>query len=407
MGSRDGGAAQVIEKRDVLSKILCFELLGVFGCGETEEEKARNAALIGRLGKKALSFLQYLVVNHGRSISAEELIEQFWADNSSNPANALRNMLFKVRGVLRAMFPDQEGLLLTLQDCYGWNKEVALELDTERFEALCLQARGKTGEEYCRILSEAVAVYKGDFLSGNDGEWARTLRQYYQTLYLDACKAVLPLLYKKERWVEVVAVCSQAYAVDFSMEDFTAYQMQALIALGQPGQALEKYEAFRDKMLEEYGMPPTERIEQLRSLAAGLGKGAAEDRDIFGLVCEEDPDSHAFFCTFETFQSIVALERRHLERSGQTSSLVVISLGKGSVPTTDGRRLEKILLERLRTGDPIARLEAGSYIVMLTGADAEKAQLVIGRIDCAFHRTYRHSNARLSFRVADLKERMR
>lgn len=392
-----------MEQGDGLNKILYFDLLGVFGCGATEEEKAKNAVLISRLGKKALFFLQYLVVNHGRSVSAEELIEHFWADNSSNPANALRNMLFKVRGVLKAMFPEEEGLLLTLQDCYGWSPKVALKLDAERFEALCLRARGLSGEEYCAALGEAVSAYKGDFLSGNDGEWARTLRQYYQTLYLDACRAVLPLLHKKERWVDVVSVCSQAYAVDFGMEDFTAYQMQALIALGQPGQAVERYEDFRKRMMEEYGMPPTERIEQLRSFAAGMGKANRDKGDIFRLVCQEEPDSRAFFCTFEIFQSIVALERRHLERSGQTSCLVIISLGKGSVPATDGRRLEKILLEWLRSGDPIARLEAGSYIVMLTGTDAEKAQLVTGRIDCAFHRTYRHSNARLTFQVADLK----
>lgn len=388
---------------DILDKILCFELLGVFGCGETEEEKVRNAALIGRLGKKALSFLQYLVVNHGRSISSEELIEQFWADNSSNPANALRNMLYNVRNVLKEMFPEQEGLIRTLQDCYGWSPEVAWRLDAEQFEDLCLKAKGKTGDEYCSLLCQAVALYKGDFLSGNDGEWARTLRRYYQTLYLDACRAVLPILYKKEQWMNLISVCSQAYGVDFSIEDFTAYQMQAMIALGQSAQAVERYEAFRDRMMQEYGIPPTHRIEQLRTLAAGLGKTKWDDKDIFRLVCEEEPGSQAFFCTFETFQSIVALERRHLERSGLTSSLVIVSLDKGAVPVTDGRRLEKILLEKLRTADPIARLEAGSYIIMLSGADKENAWLVTGRIDCAFHRTYRHSNAKLSFRVSDIK----
>ena len=46
--------------------------------------------------------------------------------------------------------------------------------------------------------------------------------------------------YKKEQWMELLAVCGQAYSVDFSIEDFTAYQMQALIALGKAGQAVEK-----------------------------------------------------------------------------------------------------------------------------------------------------------------------
>ena len=384
-------------------KIIHFGMLGAFSCGNTEEERTRNSALLGKMGKKALSFLQYLIVNHRRHISSEELIEQFWADSgSSDPYNALRNMLFKVRNLLKSMFPGEEAIFQTLPDCYAWNTEISLELDAERMETFCLKAKRAAGEEQCRLLGQAVSLYKGDFLSGNDADWAKVQRQYYQTLYLDACKTVLPIYYKKEQWMETVNVCSQAYAVDFSIEDFTAYQMQALIALGQPEQAVEKYEAFRDRMLQEYDIPPTERIEQLHTLAVGLHRTGMDAEDIFRLVCGDEQDSHAFFCTFSTFQSIVALERRHIARSGQTSSLVIISLGQDAVPTTDGRRLEKILLDKLRTGDPIARLEAGSYILMLTGANTENARLVISRIDSAFHRTYRNSRAKLTYRVENL-----
>lgn len=384
-------------------KIIHFGLLGTFSCGSTEEEKAKNGPFLGRLGKKAMSFLQYLIVNHGRSVSSEELIEQFWADsNSSDPANALRNMLFKVRNLLKGMFPEQDNLLLTLPDRYAWSSDIRMELDSEKMQASCLRAKRVPEEERCKLLSQAISLYRGDFLSGNDAEWARTQRQYYQTLYLDACKAVLPIYYKKQQWMELISICSQAYTVDFSVEDFIVYQMQALIALGQPDQAVEKYEAFRDKMLQEYDIPPTERIEQIYALAAGLRKTGMNDEDIFKLVCEEDKDSHAFFCTFSTFQSIVALERRHLARSGQTSALVIISLGQDAVPTTDGRRLERILMDKLRTGDPIARLEAGTYVLMLTGANEEGARLVISRIDSAFHRTYRNSGAKLTYRVTDL-----
>lgn len=386
-----------------MKNVFHFELLGAFSCGSTEEEKTKNGELVSKMGKKVRSFLQYLIVNHARTISSEELIEQFWADESKNPANALRNMLFKTRSLLKEMYPGQENMLLTLQECYGWNPGIQLELDTEEFENLCLRARGATEEECCRLLRQAVDLYKGDFLAGNDGEWARTLRQYYQTLYLDSCRTVLPLLYKKEQWVEIVSICSQAYAVDFSMEDFTAYQMQALIALGQPGQAIEKYEAFRKKMQEEYEMHPPEHIEQLYTLADGLRKKGMDEADILRLVCEEDPDTRAFFCTFSTFQSIVALEKRHMKRSGETASLVIISLEGDSAPTTDSRRMEHILMEKLRTGDPIARLEAGTYIFLLTGACVEEARMVVGRIDSAFHRTYRHSKARLSFQVTGLK----
>lgn len=394
-------------------KTICFQLLGTFSYAlwekgkdsdDGEKEYRSYSAVPGKAGKKTLSFLQYLVVNHARNITAEELIDVFWAgESSSDPANALRNMLFKVRGLLREMFSGEDNLLQTLPGCYAWNPEIGIELDAEQFEKICLGARRSSGEESIELLRRAAAVYRGDFLPANDSEWAKTLQQYYRTLYLDACRALLPVLEEKEEWMEMVNVCSQAYQIDFGIEDFTAYQMRAFIAMGQPNQAIERYEAFSGRMLKEFGMPPTERIEQIYILAQSLRKeNLGNNEEIFKLVCEDSREPCAFFCRFETFKNIVALEKRHLARSGQSSTLVIVSLGEGAASAADRKRLERILAEGLRTGDPVARLEAGSYILILTGTDMENAQAVTGRLDNAFHKTYRHSKAQLTFRMSRL-----
>lgn len=377
---------------------LYFELLGGFSYASAD---GRNGPPL-KAGRKVLSFLQYLIVNHECCIPSEELIGKFWEENSADPAGALRYMLFKVRGLLKTMFPEQEDLLLTLPGCYVWNPKVRLNLDTERFEAACLEARKKKGKEHVKLLLLAVSLYKGDFLCANDSEWAMILRQYYRALYLDMCREILPLLAKEERWIEVLNICEHAYSVDFTVEDFIIYQMRALMALGQPEQAVKKYEAFRDKMLREFEMSPGSRVERLYALAAGLCQKSMESAEIFELVCEGNMDQRAFFCTFEIFQSIVALERRHLARTKQTSALAIVSLGRGEVPIADVRRLERILLKSLRTGDPMARLETGSYILMLTGADMENARLVMNRIDRAFHTAYRRSHADITYHIAVL-----
>lgn len=377
-------------------KIIHFELLGSFSYGN-ESGPALKA------GKKTLSFLQYLIVNHERSISSEELIEKFWTEKSSAPGNALRHMLFKVRNLLKIIVPDCEEPLLTLPGCYAWNPDLCFELDTEQFETACLEARKRSGEEQAEQLLLAVSLYKGDFLLANDHEWAMVLRQYYRALYLDACKSALPLLEKRERWMDIVNICDQAYRTDFSMEEFTASWMRALIVLNQPEQAMARYEIYREKLLSELEIPPSDYIEQIYTLAAGLRKKDTGVSDIFKLVCESEQDERAFLCTFEVFQSIVALERRHLNRSKETSALAIISLGRDAVPVTDARRLERILLEGLRGGDPVARLEAGSYILMLTGASEENARLALGRIDSMFHKTYRHSKACLTYRITALR----
>lgn len=395
MENLSGNLGAAKEKRTIR-----FELLGAFSYGKNGTAEHSGVAM--KAGKKALSFLQYLIVNHRRCISSEELIEKFWTEKSKAPGNALRYMLFKVRNLLKEMFPEEKELLLTLPIGYMWSPGVRLELDVEQFEEACIYA-GKNPEDIdLERFLKAIALYRGDFLSANDSDWAIVSRQYYRALYLDACKAVLPVLYKKERWVEMTGICEQAYRIDFTVEEFTAYQMRALIALGQAEQALEVYEAFGAKLEEELGLFPGEQIEQIRALALGMGKNELQAADIFRLICEEEKEQHAFFCTFEMFQNIVALEKRHLMRSGQRSTLVIVSLGKEDASATDARRLERILLEGLRLGDPVARLEAGSYILMLAGVDKEKAQVVTSRLDSSFHKIYRHSKVRLMYQFAVL-----
>ena len=208
--------------------VLQFDLLGTFVCREAKGGRKRVGEIPDKLGKKTLSFLQYLIVNHGRNISSEELMEQFWPEtDSSNPANSLKNMIFKTRQMLKLIFPSHENLILTLQGCFAWNPSVRVLLDSEEFEYLCLNVRKRTGEDYMEGLLSAAHLYKGDFLSGNDSVWALSLRRYYQTLYLDICKMVLPLLQEKERWTEIISISEQESGVNVVAYTLLLYEMQA------------------------------------------------------------------------------------------------------------------------------------------------------------------------------------
>lgn len=52
--------------------VLYFNLLGSFMCREAYRGETKNSVVPDKIGKKALSFLQYLIVNHTRNISSEE-----------------------------------------------------------------------------------------------------------------------------------------------------------------------------------------------------------------------------------------------------------------------------------------------------------------------------------------------
>lgn len=386
-------------------KKLQFDLLGAFAGREAGNGQIRDNVVPDRVGKKVLMFLQYMIVNHGRNISSEELIGQFWSeDKNSDPANSLKNMLFKTRSLLKTMFPDQKNLIMTLQGCYAWTSSVQIVLDSEEFEQMCLEARKQNGKDDLEMLLRALTLYKGDFLSGNDSSWAVSQRRYYQILYLDACRMILPLLQEQERWTEMINICESASNMESGSDSFVVYQMQALISMEHPERAIEIYETFRRTLWEEFEIEPTEQVEQMHILAESMCQNNTDTLDIMKLVAEGEIGKHAFLCTFGVFQSIVALERRHLMRSGRDTALVVVSLGSKVASTTDARRLERILLEGLRTGDPVARLDTGSYILMLTDASAENARAVMERIDRMFHKLYSHSRACISYQISSLEQ---
>lgn len=385
-------------------KVIYFELLGSFSMGSAGYGERNENTTPVKAGKKVLSFLQYLIVNHTRNISIEELIEQFWPEADSNdPGNALKNMMFRTRDYLKKAFPEHKELIRKLPGCYAWNPEIRIEVDAERFEQEYLKAREKTGEERTSLLLGAVALYKGDFLAGNESDWTMAIRHYYQTLYLDASKEVLAALQEKERWTEMISICEQAYEVDFSIDAFVVYHMQALISLGQPEKAVQRYGIFRRMLWQEYEIEPSEQVEQVYALAVDMSQGSMDSQSILKLVSEGGEEKGAFFCTFGVFRNIVALERRHIARSKQDSTLVIVSLGNKTAPSTDSRRLQRVLIEGLRTGDLIARLDAGSYIIMLTGASVEGARLVTRRLEQRFRRAYTNSGARITFRMSPLE----
>ena len=119
-----------------------IKLMGTFlFCTNANEQWKGIDTVSANIGRKQISFLLYLLLNHHRRIPYEELIRQFWSNDGKNPGNALRNTLHKTRKLLRAMFPECEELLLTQSGNLVWNKDVALHLDVEEMEQLQLMLR--------------------------------------------------------------------------------------------------------------------------------------------------------------------------------------------------------------------------------------------------------------------------
>ncbi len=117
--------------------------------------------------QKLWNVLCYLIAHRERNVPQTEFIEMFWSEeNSTNPTNALKTLLYRVRALLEPLF--EEGLepVLSQRGSYAWNPAIACEVDADRFEALCQKAKNTELSDHTRmaLYREASELYQGDYL---------------------------------------------------------------------------------------------------------------------------------------------------------------------------------------------------------------------------------------------------
>lgn len=387
--------------------VLCFKLLGSFQFREGGEAQWRSLESMGikGVGKKQLAFLMYFLLNSRRLITAEELVEAFWPGDSKDPANALKNTLHKNRTLLKTMFPQTGELILTQHGGYCWSDRIELELDTAALEQAYRNLK-PGGELATKAVTEALALYEGEILAGSNQIWLEHINVYYRNVYVDMCKTLMSHLQEGSAWEEAISVCLQAYAYAPDVEEISLCLMQALLAVGQPGQAVQHYENYRAMLWREYSLVPSERVEQVYHLAMQQENDTEDyERELLRQLTQMPEPLQAFSCSLMVFRNLVQLELRNMRRNGHQSSLVVLQAmkdGQSGKPSTDTRRVERILLTCLRAGDPFTKLNMGSFAVLLSTASMENAQKVIERVKKEFHSAHPRSKATLQYRTYPL-----
>ena len=358
------------------------------------------------IGKKQQAFLAYLLINHKRKITSTELIEHFWADEGRSPINSLKNTLHKTRALLRSMFPCCEDLLLTQNGGYVWNSEVVIQLDTDAFENMYRTAKKLPDAERVVQEHDAFSLYCGDILPGVSADWLDHLNTYYRSVFIDLCKSLVLLLEEEERWTDVIHVCHHAYSLAPEIEEFTVCFMRALVTSGTPELAIKHYDEYRAMLWREFGLIPSEQVEQIYTLAVDVNNETGDYAGELIRQITQIPESpKAFQCSMLVFRNLVQLELRNMMRNKHESTIVFLNVEKSEPKqlATDVRRLERVLLYGLRAADPFTRLNMGGVVLMLPGASVENAPKVMERIIRNFHATYSRSKACLRYQVFPLE----
>lgn len=345
--------------------------------------------------KKVLKLLAYLLLNHNRMVSAEELGELIWGNGgSSNPMGALKNLVYRVRSVLKQLGPEE--YILSGTGTYGWNPKIGLRSDMSEFKYYAEQTRERSEDikEQIRKYEQAIACYQKPQTSVLTSEsWMSVRYTYHHSVYMKLVNELCELYSNIRAYEKIQNVCGYAMSCDELNEDTHYWLIKSWVELGDIENALKQYDTAMKILYERLGIHRSQKMRELYDEILGMNKDSAQATmdDIYGEIQEEDPNG-VFFCEYTVFREIYRLEARRVIRSGIAEFMILLTvmIDEKKMQTDPARfqyyrkkaidKLQLTLWRHLRMGDVAARYSDEQYIVMLPYCSYEAAQKVIRRI---------------------------
>ncbi|MCW2761257.1 MAG: family transcriptional regulator, partial [Marmoricola sp.] len=189
---------------------------------------------------KVMVLLHYLLDRRGRAVDRVTLINALWSDqNVSAPEVSLKVAIHDLRRTLESIFGPQAGLRIATHECGYLLEAERVWYDVEEFEgklagASQLNAIGQTAEAL-EWYTEAVNLYRGDFLSGVGGDWTLRRRHALVDRYLGALLRLSQADFTAHQYDRCIAYCIAALGEDPCAEWPYQLLMSCHARLGQFG----------------------------------------------------------------------------------------------------------------------------------------------------------------------------
>ncbi|SNR52604.1 DNA-binding transcriptional activator of the SARP family [Haloechinothrix alba] len=218
-------------------------------------------------GAKQRVLLAYLLVNGGRLVPADRIIEDLWGDAA--PSKARNALQAKVSSLRRALAPaDAERGRRLLEARDGGYRISADEdtVDADRFAGLVARARGALEANHparaYALLEQALALWGGEPLPEHrDYPFAAAAADRYRALWLNAVEM------HATAWLAVGGrpglpdELAKVLAEHPLRESLRALLMRALARQARQVEALQVYRAGRRLLRDELGIDPGAELE--------------------------------------------------------------------------------------------------------------------------------------------------
>lgn len=345
---------------------------------------------------KLMKLLVYIIFYRGRRLSRQELIDLFWEDDSRNPAGALKNLMYRLRTILKE-FGDEE-YILTYSGSYQWNPDISVDTDYEQFEELSsqilVQKDARIRKEMCQQVVEGYQIDIAEKLAGET--WILPKLIWFRSRYMDVIKCLCEIYEAEGDWKSLEILCRKALEVDSMEEDIHCWQIRSLYRQKKYDLAMSHYEQVSRMLYNNLGIKETEKLHSVfvDMMAEGEDSYTGNIKKLLEEVKEPETPKSVFFCDYQVFRQIYRVEARRLKRMCLSEYILLITIKRrkkqNEISTSDKgitrgmEILEELLKKSLRIGDVVARYSLSQYIVLLPMCSYESGILVAERLRHSF-----------------------
>jgi LuxR family maltose regulon positive regulatory protein len=194
------------------------------------------------------------------SVPKEEIFTALWPDLPESKCNSnFHSSLYRLR---RALF--HECVVREADGGYALNPRGAFASDVDSFNHAMLEAEvAKDDAARAAKLEEAVALYKGGFLSSTYSEWVEPLRRELEDRYIEALNELGARKLREGVFEDALTLFKLLEAVDPYSEAAAVGIMRCHLSLNDGTAAARHYRRFRQLLKDELDEDPSDRLAEL------------------------------------------------------------------------------------------------------------------------------------------------
>jgi DNA-binding SARP family transcriptional activator len=206
--------------------------------------------------KKGGDLLRYLGTYPRRIATKDELANKFWPELD---ADAVAHRIHLAASGARAYLRQHVGApnpLVSVVGGYAWSVDVKIWSDIEEFFTLCREGSR-------RSLEEAIAIYGGDFLSGETADWLQPMQIRCASIYGCALETLARYAEADRDFPTALNAAFKLLEAERGHEGATRLIMRCFAALGQRERAERQFVTLRQYLRGRLGVEPSKETATL------------------------------------------------------------------------------------------------------------------------------------------------